>query len=52
MKIGFAIEELRLLARGVVILDKDDTVKYVEYVKEATDHPNYDRALEEVRKLI
>ncbi len=49
---GFAIEELRLLARGVVILDKDDTVKYVEYVKEATDHPNYDRALEEVRKLI
>lgn len=49
---GFVIDELRLLSRGIVILDKDNTVKYVEYVKEVTDHPNYDRALEEVRKLI
>src|SRR5690554_3180353 len=49
---GFAMEELRLLARGIVILDKDNTVKYVEYVEEATNHPDYDRALEEVGKLI
>lgn len=52
MKYGFVIEELRLLSRGIVVLDKDNVVKYVEYVKEVTDHPNYDRAIEEVKKLI
>lgn len=49
---GFVIEEHRLLSRGIVILDKDNTVKYVEYVKEVTNHPDYDKALEEVKKLI
>lgn len=49
---GFLIEELRLLARGVIVLDKDNTVRYIEYVKEVTDHPDYDKALEEVKKLI
>ena len=52
MNYGFAIEELRLLSRGIVILDKDNVVKYVEYVPEVTDHPNYDKALEEAKKLI
>lgn len=52
MKYGFVLEELRLLSRGLVILDKDNTVKYVEYVKEVTDQPDYDKALEEVKKLI
>jgi len=49
---GFVMEEHRLLARGVVILDRDNTVRYVEYVKEVTTHPDYDKALEEVKKLI
>ncbi|NLX61444.1 MAG: thiol peroxidase [Tissierellia bacterium] len=49
---GFVMEEFRLLARGIVILDRDNTVKYVEYVKEVTTHPDYDRALEEVKKLL
>lgn len=52
MKYGFVLEELRLLSRGIVILDRDNTVKYVEYVKEVTNHPDYDRALEEVKKLL
>lgn len=52
MNYGFVIEELRLLSRGIVILDKNNSVRYVEYVKEVTEHPNYDRALEEVKKLI
>jgi len=46
IKYGFLIEELRLLARGIVIIDKDDTVRYVEIVKEIGDHPDYDKALE------
>lgn len=49
---GFAMEEVRLLSRGIVILDKDDVVQYVEYVKEVTEHPDYEKALEEVKKLI
>ena len=49
---GFVIEELRLLSRGIVVLDRDNTVKYVEYVKEVGSHPDYDKVLEEVKKLI
>lgn len=49
---GFVIEELRLLSRGVVVLDRDNIVRYVEYVKEVGSHPDYDRVLEEVKKLV
>ena len=49
---GFVMEELRLLSRGIVVLDRDNTVRHVEYVKEVTTHPDYDKALEEVKKLI
>lgn len=49
---GFLIEELRLLGRGIVLLDKDGEVKYVEYVNEVTEHPDYDKAIEEAKKLI
>lgn len=52
MNYGYVIEELRLLSRGIVIIDKDNIVKYVEYVKEVTDHPDYDKAIEELKKLI
>lgn len=50
-KYGFLIEELRLLNRGIIIIDKEGTIKYVEYVKENTDHPDYDKALEVVKTL-
>ena len=49
---GFIIEEFRLLGRGIVILDKNNTVQYVEYVKEIGEHPDYEKAVEEARKLI
>lgn len=45
MKYGFVIEELRLLARGIVVVDKDNIVRYVEYVKEIAEQPDYDKAL-------
>ncbi len=51
-KYGFLIEEYRLLARGIVIIDQNDEIKYVEYVPEIGDEPNYQKALEEVRKLV
>lgn len=52
MKYGFVLEDLRLLSRGIVIVDKDDTVQYVEYVSEVTHHPDYDKALDAVKALI
>jgi len=52
LKYGFVIEELRLLARGVLILDQENKVRYVEYVKELTDHPQYEIAIEHLKKII
>lgn len=52
MKYGFLIDGLKLLSRGIVVVDKDNTVKYVEYVSEVTNHPDYDKALDAVRALI
>ncbi len=52
LKYGFLIEELRLLARGIVVVDKEGIVKYVEYVKEVTTHPDYDKAIAEASKLV
>lgn len=51
LKYGFVMEPLRLLARGTVIIGKDNVVKYVEYVKEVTTEPNYDEALSVVKSL-
>lgn len=49
---GFLIEELMLLNRGIVVIDKDDVVRYVEYVAENTEHPDYDKALEAAHALL
>lgn len=51
-KYGFVMEPLRLLARGVIVVDKDDTVKHVEYVSEVTTEPDYDAALKVAKGLI
>jgi thiol peroxidase len=50
-KYGFVIKELRLLARGTVVVDKAGIVKYVEYVPEVTNEPNYEAALAVVKGL-
>ncbi|MGO9452876.1 MAG: thiol peroxidase [Candidatus Binataceae bacterium] len=49
-KYGVLIKELHLLARTVFVLDKNDNVTYVEYVKEVAEHPNYEAALGAARK--
>jgi thiol peroxidase len=51
MHYGFVMEEHRLLSRGIVVLDRDNMVLYVEYVKEVREHPDYGKALEEAAKL-
>jgi thiol peroxidase len=49
---GFVMEKNRLLSRGVVVVDQDNIVRYVEYVKEVKEHPDYQKALEEAAKLV
>lgn len=51
-KYGFVIDELRLLARGIVVVDRENIVRYVEYVPEVGTHPDYDKALAAVRELV
>ena len=51
-KYGFLIEELRLLARGVVVVDQNDEVKYVEYVPEIGNEPDYETALNAAKQLV
>lgn len=52
LKYGFVIEELRLLARGVVVIDKNNVVKHIEYVPEITTEPNYEAALQVAQSLV
>jgi thiol peroxidase len=42
---GMLIEELKILARGVFVLDKDGKVVYAEQVKEVGQEPNYEGAM-------
>ncbi|MEI7523312.1 MAG: thiol peroxidase [Mariniphaga sp.] len=50
-KYGYVIKELRLLARGTVVIDKSGIVRYIEYVPEVTNEPDYNAALEVVKSL-
>lgn len=42
---GTHVKELRLEQRSVFIVDGDGTVRYVEYVPEIAQHPDYEAAL-------
>jgi thiol peroxidase len=48
---GVLIKELRLLNRAVFIIDKTDTLRYIEIVRENHDHPDYERALEALKNM-
>ena len=51
-KYGFLIRELALLTRGVVVVDREGTVRYAEYVSEITEEPDYAKALDAARALL
>src|SRR5881296_369300 len=42
---GTLIKDLRIESRAIFVLDKENIIRHVEYVKEVADHPNYDAAL-------
>ena len=50
-KTGLLIKELGLLARAVYVIDAQGVVRYAQVVPEVSTEPNYQDALEAVRKL-
>ena len=49
---GFILEGLGLLSRGIVVIDKDDVIRYVEYVPEVTSAVNFDAAEAATKALV
>jgi thiol peroxidase len=46
---GTLIKELRILSRAIFVVGPDNKIKYVEYVPEVSNFPNYDAALTAAR---
>lgn len=51
-KYGFLVKELSLTSRGVIVIDKNGIVQYVQYVNEITTEPDYDKALKIAISLV
>lgn len=49
---GTLIKDLRIESRAIFVLDKDNQIKHVEYVKEVGDFPNYDAALDAAKSAL
>jgi thiol peroxidase len=49
---GMLIDELKLLARGVFVLDGQGKIVYAQTVKEVVDQPDYDAALSAINGLL
>ena len=45
------IDELKILARGVFVLNSDGNVAYAQVVGEVTSEPDYEPALSALREL-
>ena len=48
---GLLINELRLLARAVLVLDREGVIRYYQLVEEVSQEPDYEAALRAVREL-
>ena len=48
---GTLIKDLRILSRAIFVVDPNNELRYVEYVKEVADHPNYEAALSAAKSL-
>lgn len=49
---GVLIQELRLLARAVFVLDREGVIRYIQIVKEITEEPDYGALLKAVNRLV
>jgi len=49
---GVHIKEFRLDMRSIFVVDQNDKITYVEYLKEMAEHPNYEKAVAAVKELL
>jgi len=49
---GTLIKDLRIMSRAIFVIDKNNVIRHVEYVKEVGDYPNYETALSAARSAI
>ncbi len=49
---GLLIKELNLLARAVLIVDKNDVIRYIQVVPELTQAPDYAHALKALDEVV
>ena len=49
---GVLQPEKRLHTRAVFVIDRDDTIKYAEYVPNVASEPNYDALISSVKSLL
>ncbi|EOS56196.1 thiol peroxidase [Paenibacillus barengoltzii] len=49
---GVLIKEFALDMRAVFVVDKDNKIQYVEYLKEMTEHPDYEKPVAAVKALL
>jgi thiol peroxidase len=49
---GTLIKELRILSRAIFVVDKNNIIRHAEYVKEVSEHPNYDAAMAAARAAV
>jgi thiol peroxidase len=48
---GTMIPDLRIESRAIFVLDREGIVRYVQYVKEVGEHPEYEPALAAAKSL-
>jgi thiol peroxidase len=48
---GTLIRELRIESRAIFVIDRNNMIQHVEYVKEVAEHPDYEAALRKARAL-
>jgi thiol peroxidase len=48
---GLLVPDLHLLARSVMVVDKDNVIRYLQVVPEVASMPDMERAFEEARKV-
>ena len=48
---GTLVGDLRIECRAVFVVDRSDVIRYVEYVPEIAEHPNYDAVIAAAQAL-
>ena len=49
---GVLIDEIKLLSRSIFVLDRNNTVRYIQHVAEVTHEPDYAAVLSAAKQLL